>query len=53
MLNMFFEMCRCFPFRLVPSPFLWGPQCFKISFKICIFGNYNPVLHNLQILQKD
>lgn len=30
---MFFEMCRCFPFRLVPSPILWGPPCFKGHFK--------------------
>lgn len=30
---MFFEMCRCFPFRLVSSPILWGPPCFKGCFK--------------------
>lgn len=53
MLNLFFEMCRCFPFRLVPSPILWGPPCFKGSFKKCTFGNYNAEVHNLQILQKD
>lgn len=26
-------MCRCFPFRLAPSPILWGPPFFKGCFK--------------------
>lgn len=50
MLDMFFKMCRCFPFRLVPSPFLWGLNALK-CLKICIFGNFKPVVQNLQILQ--